>query len=65
MQATAQRQTVKQDLVILLAVALTTATFIGYRSTVAPHYLPTSKIEEGTIVIRNDSVTTIIIPDKR
>lgn len=65
MQATIQRQTIKQDLVILLAVALTTATFIGYRSTVAPHYLPTSKIEEGTVVVRNDSVTTIIIPDKR
>ena len=64
MEITAQRQTVKQDLAILLAVALTTATFIGYRSTVAAHYLPTSKIEEGTVVVKNDSVTTIIIPDR-
>lgn len=65
MQATIQRQTIKQDLIILLVAAITTATFIGYRSTEAPHYLPTSKIEEGTVVVRNDSVTTIIIPDKR
>lgn len=50
---------------ILFMAAVITATFIGYRSTVAPHYLPASKIEEGTIVIKNDSVTTIIIPDKR
>lgn len=49
---------------ILLAAVLTTITFIGYRSTVAPHYLPTSKIEEGTVVVKNDSVTTIIIPDR-
>lgn len=64
MQATIQKQSVKQDLMILLAAVLTTITFIGYRSTVAPHYLPTSKIEEGTVVVKNDSVTTIIIPDR-
>lgn len=65
MEATIQKQSIKQDLMILFMAAVITATFIGYRSTVAPHYLPTSKIEEGTIVIKNDSVTTIIIPDKR
>ena len=59
-----QKQSIKQDLMILLAAVLTTITFIGYRSTVAPHYLPTSKIEEGTVVVKNDSVTTIIIPDR-
>lgn len=50
---------------ILFMAAVITATFIGYRSTVAPHYLSASKIEEGTIVVKNDSITTIIIPDKR
>ena len=64
MQATIQKQSVKQDLMILLIAAAIAVTFIGYRSTVAPHYLPTSKIEEGTIVVRDDSVTTIIIPDR-
>ena len=33
--------------------------------TVIPYFLSTSKIEEGTIVQREDSTTTIIIPDKR
>lgn len=64
MQATIQKQSVKQDLMILLIAAAIAVTFIGYRSTVAPHYLPTSKIEEGTVVVKNDSVTTIIIPDR-
>ena len=64
MQATLQRQLVKQDLLILLLMTAVAVTFVGYRSTIAPHYLPASKIEEGTIVVRNDSITTIIIPDK-
>lgn len=34
-------------------------------SIVIPYFLSTSKIEEGTIVQREDSTTTIIIPDKR
>lgn len=63
MEATIQKQSIKQDLMILLAV--TAITFAGYMAATAPHYLPTSKIEEGTIVVKNDSITTIIIPDKR
>ncbi|WP_099465562.1 hypothetical protein [Parabacteroides provencensis] len=63
METTLQRQTVKQELMILLAV--TTIAFAGYRQAAAPHYMPASKIEEGTVVQRNDSVTTVIIPDKR
>lgn len=63
MEATIQRQSIKQDLLILLGV--TAITFAGYMAATAPHYLPTSKIEEGTVVVRNDSVTTIIIPDRR
>ena len=65
MEATIQKQSIKHDLMILFMAAVITVTFIGYRSTVAPHYLPTSKIEEGSIVVKNDSITTIIIPDKR
>lgn len=65
MQTTIQKQSVKQDLVILLIAATIAVTFIGYRSTVAsPYYFPTSKIEEGTVVVKNDSVTTIVIPDR-
>ena len=64
MQATIQKQSIKQDFMIMLIAAAIAVTFIGYRSTVAPHYLPTSKIEEGTVVVKNDSVTTIIIPDR-
>ncbi|WP_143813331.1 hypothetical protein [Parabacteroides provencensis] len=63
MQTILQRQTVKQELMILLAV--TTIALAGYWSATVPHYLPTSKIEEGTVVQRNDSVTTVIIPDIR
>lgn len=65
MEATIQKQSIKHDLMILFMAAVITATFIGYRSMVAIHYLPALKIEEGTVVVKNDSVTTIIIPDKR
>lgn len=61
MEISVQRQTIKQDLVALLVA--TTIALIGYLA-VIPCYLPASKIEEGTVVVRNDSVTTIIIPDK-
>lgn len=62
METTLQKQSINQDLMILFAVA--TISFAGYLAATVPHYLPTSKIEEGTIVVRGDSVTTIIIPDK-
>ncbi|RKU69549.1 hypothetical protein DWW91_11165 [Parabacteroides sp. AF17-3] len=62
MEITIQRQTTNQDLMILLIAA--TILIAGYWCATAPHYLPISKIEEGTIVVRDDSVTTIIIPDK-
>ncbi len=44
------------------------ATIIGimsYQSVSHTYYMPTSKIEEGTIVLRDDSITTIVIPDRR
>lgn len=63
MEATINKQSIKQDLMILFAV--TAITFSGYWYATVPHYFPTSKIEEGTVVVKNDSVTTIIIPDKR
>lgn len=55
-------QSINQDLMILLIAA--TILIAGYWGATAPHYFPISKIEEGTIVVRDDSVTTIIIPDK-
>lgn len=63
METTLKRQAVKQELMILLFV--TVIAFAGYQSTTVPYYLPTSKIEEGEIVVRNDSVTTVVIPDRR
>lgn len=66
MQATIQKQSVKQDLMLLFLATAITIMFIGYRSTVAlPHYSPTSKIEDGEVVVRNDSVITVVIPDKK
>lgn len=63
MEIALKRQSVKQDLMILFAV--TVIAFAGYQSATAPQYLETSKIEEGEIVVRNDSVTTVVIKDKR
>lgn len=54
----------KSDLLTMLAVA-SCALIMAAQSISVPHYLPTSKIEEGTIVERNDSITTVIIPDIR
>ena len=62
METALQKQTIKQDLMILLIAAI--ILIAGYWCATAPHYFPMSKIEEGTIVVRDDSVTTIIIPDK-
>ena len=54
----------QSDLLTLLAV-VSCARIMAAQSISVPHYLPTSKIEEGTIVERNDSITTVIIPDIR
>lgn len=54
----------KSDLLTLLAV-VSCALIMAAQSISVPHYLSTSKIEEGTIVERNDSITTVIIPDIR
>lgn len=65
MNVTIQKQSIKQDITALLVAIAITAAFIGYRSTIAPCYMPTSKIEEGTVVVRNDSIITVVIPDRR
>lgn len=62
MEIIIKKQSINKDLIILLIAA--TIFIAGYWCATAPHYLPISKIEEGTIVVRDDSVTTIIIPDK-
>ncbi|MCD7849539.1 MAG: hypothetical protein LUH63_07210 [Parabacteroides sp.] len=54
----------KSDLLTLLAV-ISCALIMSAQSISVPHYMPASKIEEGTVVVRNDSVTTVIIPDIR
>lgn len=54
----------QSDLLTLLAV-VSCALIMAAQSISVPRYMPTSKIEEGTIVERNDSITTVIIPDIR
>ena len=54
----------KSDLLTLLAV-VSCILVMSLQSLSVPHYMPASKIEEGTVVVRNDSVTTVIIPDIR
>lgn len=54
----------QSDLLTLLAV-VSCALIMAEQSISVPRYMPTSKIEEGTIVERNDSITTVIIPDIR
>ena len=54
----------QSDLLTLLAV-VSCALIMAAQSISVPRYMPTSKIEEGTVVVRNDSVTTVIIPDIR
>lgn len=58
------KKTNQSTMLTMLAV-VSCALFLSVQSISIPHYLPTSKIEEGTIVVRNDSVTTVVIPDKR
>lgn len=58
------KQTNQSTMLTMLAV-VSCALILAAQSVSVPHYLPTSKIEEGTVVERNDSVTTVIIPDRR
>lgn len=57
-------KTTKLDFTALLAV-VSCALIMAAQSISVPYYMPTSKIEEGTIVERNDSITTVVIPDVR
>lgn len=41
------------------------ALIMAAHSISASRYLPISKIEEGTVVERNDSIITVVIPDVR
>lgn len=57
-------KSIKSDLLTPLAV-ISCALIMTAQSISVPHYMPTSKIEEGVIVERNDSITTVVIPDIR
>lgn len=58
------KQSFQHDALILLSVA-SCALIMAAHSISVPRYLPISKIEEGTVVERNDSITTVVIPDVR
>ena len=49
----------------MLLIVATTLTLLYYIALSSTHFHATSKIEEGVIIQRNDSITTVIIPDKR
>lgn len=49
----------------MLLTVVTVLTLLYYIALTSTYFHATSKIEEGTIVVRNDSITTVIIPDKR
>ena len=57
-------KTTRSDLLTLLAV-VSCALIMAAQSISLPYYMPTSKIDDGTIVERNDSITTVVIPDVR
>lgn len=54
----------QSDLLTLLVV-VSCALIMAAQLISISRYMPTSKIEEGTIVERNDSITTVVIPDIR
>lgn len=58
------KQTNQSTMLTMLAV-VSCALILATQSVSVPHYISTSKIEEGTIIERNDSVTTVVIPDRR
>lgn len=58
------KRTNQSTMLTMLAV-VSCALILATQSVSVLHYLPTSKIEEGTVVERNDSVTTVVIPDRR
>lgn len=58
------KQTNQSTMLTLLAV-VSCALIMAAQSISIPLHMPTSKIEEGTVVERNDSITTVIIPDIR
>lgn len=64
MNMTTTIKSTQSDLLTLLAV-VSCALIMAAQSISVPHYMPTSKIEEGEVVERNDSITTVIIPDIR
>lgn len=54
-------KSIKNDLLILSAVTLLAC--ISYAQHVSvPHYHSISKIEDGEVIVRNDSITTVVIP---
>lgn len=63
METTIKRS--NQSTMLTMLAIVSCALIMAAQSISFPHYIPTSKIEEGTIVQKNDSVTTIIIPDRR
>lgn len=66
MEATLYKQSVNHDYYVMILAIIITIIFIGYQSIITPlYYFSTSKIELGTVVERNDSITTIVIPDRR
>lgn len=57
-------QSIRVNDAIRIMIAVTAFILFAFMITQSA-IMQTSKIEEGTIVLRPDSVTTVVIPDKR
>lgn len=57
--------TYKEDYSLLRAAVVTTLAACALSAALSSRCLPMSKIDDGTVVMREDSTITIVIPDKR
>lgn len=55
----------KDSLILFIIVSLITILSLSSLGRHYPYYDSFSKIDEGTVVVKDDSITTIIIPDNR
>lgn len=62
MEATIKTTNSTDKLILIVVIVLTLFYYIALSNT---YFHAISKIEEGTIVQRNDSIKTVIIPDRR
>lgn len=63
METTIKKTTNQCDFILLFLIII--VSIISFQQLIKPHFHSFSKIEEGEIVMRDDSVKTVLIPDLR